>query len=846
MPNSIENTSSQNTVLSDYVQLIAGSGIGYITVNTCVDEKFNTLSSQHVPATDVDTVVRLLQATPPNGQAFLNIGRMNNPPAQGRGKFADISYLSVIGMDIDVSDPAKPEKNLPTSIAEALTVLESFATPPALVVQSGRGLHAYFPLGEELVMTTDEERKATAKLVAGFYRGFAKHAEPYVFDSTHDITRMLRAPGSHNLKDPNNPIPVTVLSYVKDHQYSLDDIAQVSIEKQVRVWDATARDELKGGETLLDFAKIQNGCPWVQKAVADAKTATYDEWFAMASITALCSNGRELFHKYSKSHPGYDPADCDAKFDQVDLDKAARTCESLNTTSRAQGICNSCPFRGGLKSPTSLGKSGRCSVVTTNKYLPEKTAELLVGVHVFNEPEILFSTPMGLARVDVKNARIEVLDLGAAKHELARMVSWQKATQNGLQPTNPEEAVVQDLLAHPNPPLPVLNGVRTTPLITKDGRIISEQGYDSETGIYILQRNKDRFPLNVHANQDDAQKSAKLLLDEVLLDFPFADESSQANAMALMIQPIMRQLFEGPSPIFLIDKPIAGSGATMLATVCAWPYLNESLPMKTWTTREDERRKQITSHLMTGQEFYMWDNISGFVESDSVASVTTSTTFSDRLLGGNKIVNLKNETTWIATGNNPTFSGQLSRRIARIRLQPDTDAPSLREGFKHPKLVEYVRQNRKPLAFAVYNIVIAWVNAGKPEFSGKALGSYEDWSRAIGGALEYAGVKGFLSNTEMQMAAIDDETARQRELVAAWWAGSQGKEAIPSAILPWVMDTEIVDEWSHKNDRGQVSMLGKYLASLVDRVFTIEVHGEKLEVVIRKSGSRQYVLKPKK
>jgi hypothetical protein len=59
------------------------------------------------------------------------------------------------------------------------------------------------------------------------------------------------------------------------------------------------------------------------------------------------------------------------------------------------------------------------------------------------------------------------------------------------------------------------------------------------------------------------------------------------------------------------------------------------------------------------------------------------------------------------------------------------------------------------------------------------------------------------------------------------------------------MDTEIVDDWSHKNDRGQASMLGKYLGLLVDRIFTIEVQGEKLEVRIHKSGARNYVLKRK-
>ena len=134
-------------------------------------------------------------------------------------------------MDIDVSDPKKPDKHLPRTKEEALTLLEGFALKPSYTLSSGNGVHAYWALGEEIVIETEEQRKEAQELVRAFYRGFGAFASPYEFDATHDLSRMLRFPGSLNFKDTANPKVVEFLTENPERIYTVKEIQDAGIEK---------------------------------------------------------------------------------------------------------------------------------------------------------------------------------------------------------------------------------------------------------------------------------------------------------------------------------------------------------------------------------------------------------------------------------------------------------------------------------------------------------------------------------------------------------------------------------------------------------------------------------------
>src|SRR5439155_1588867 len=58
-------------------------------------------------------------------------------------------------------------------------------------------------------------------------------------------------------------------------------------------------------------------------------------------------------------------------------------------------------------------------------------------------------------------------------------------------------------------------------------------------------------------------KEALATACDIMAEFPFADTASAANALALLLTPIMRPSIAGPVPLALLDKPKRGTGATL-------------------------------------------------------------------------------------------------------------------------------------------------------------------------------------------------------------------------------------------------------------------------------------------
>jgi len=116
--------------------------------------------------------------------------------------------------------------------------------------------------------------------------------------------------------------------------------------------------------------------------------------------------------------------------------------------------------------------------------------------------------------------------------------------------------------------------------------------------------------------------------------------------------------------------------------------------------------------------------------------------------------------TWVVTGNNIQLGGDIPRRCFWIRLDAKTSRPYLRDGFKHPNLESYVKDNRGALLAALLTLARAWHCAGSPRAAVKPLGSFEQWTRIIGGVLEHAGVTGFLANANELYEQADDDAAQ--------------------------------------------------------------------------------------
>jgi hypothetical protein len=405
------------------------------------------------------------------------------------------------------------------------------------------------------------------------------------------------------------------------------------------------------------------------------------------------------------------------------------------------------------------------------------------------------------------------------RYELARAATFVYPGTNGDRIVYPPKPIVLDALATPSPDLLPLVALTECPTFAEDGSLQTHRGYHPASRVYCLA--PDALTAMVvpdtptRADVADARK----LLEEVLVDFPFAEQADRANACGVFVQPFARDLIAGETPLQVFEAPKPGSGKGRLISALTYPSCGARVATVVQVESDAEWRKQLTTTLRGGAPAILIDNITTPLDSGVLASALTRPTWDDRLLNTNTAVRLPIRCAWLASANNPIFSNEMARRSISIRLNPPMERPWERTDFKHPNLLEWVGAHRAELVRAGLVLVRAWLAAGRPPFSGTLLGSYEAWTRTIGGILEYAGIGGFLGNLRRFYDQTDTETAVWRGFVQEWWDAHQTAGVTTADLLPLATECEGLDWGRADTDHGRRVVLGRLLRAKLDSVF---------------------------
>jgi hypothetical protein len=465
----------------------------------------------------------------------------------------------------------------------------------------------------------------------------------------------------------------------------------------------------------------------------------------------------------------------------------------------------------------------RPRIVITNRYLHEIAEDGWSALLTRNDPPVLFHHGAAIAEVvsdDDGHTRIAHLGLAALKGRLDRTAEWVKLTDDGYRPARPPRDVVEDMDALPKP-LPVLRGIVGTPTFAPDGTLFAASGYQASTGLYYAPSGEPVPVVPAQPDATDLKRAKQLIGQEWLADFPFVDEASRANAIAAPITVIVRDLIDGPTPLFAMDAPTPGTGKGLLAAGTGIIVSGATPAVMTEARSEEELRKRITALLCTGRSIVLFDNIRQPLESGTLSALLTAPTWSDRLLGKTQTVELPNRTVWLATGNNLQLNNEIARRTAWIRLDAKVDRPWERTNFRHDNLIGWLQRHRHELVWALLVLVQHWMVQGRPLWEGKPLGSYEAWSSVIGGILQAAGIKGFLANRDELYRRTDAETEEWRAFVAAWWethadASLKASDLFQLALQWDLLPSVFATARDNASERALKTRLGKALSQRRD------------------------------
>lgn len=267
-------------------------------------------------------------------------------------------YLKSFFLDLDV-DPNDEKKY--KSKKEAVATLRAFcldkSIPTPMIVDSGRGLHAYWPL-------TSPIGKGAWYPVA---RALKKACKAYgmKFDAAvpADSARILRVPGTRNYKNPDSPLTVKVLRECEDFDFELIrskfDIPDVNpFAEPSKLKPATMSGLM---QTLTSYnpskfkkillrTKNGTGCKAMAYITKNQTDVEEPLWRAGLSIAHACTDGAQAIHFISKKHPGYSEADTEKKAAET---KGPYLCETISDL--RPELCEGCPHWGKIKSPIVLG-----------------------------------------------------------------------------------------------------------------------------------------------------------------------------------------------------------------------------------------------------------------------------------------------------------------------------------------------------------------------------------------------------------------------------------------------------------------------------------------------------------
>lgn len=412
------------------------------------------------------------------------------------------------------------------------------------------------------------------------------------------------------------------------------------------------------------------------------------------------------------------------------------------------------------------------------------------------------------------------LTVDTMTRESAGTAYWMKLMDKGriMVPQYPPERVMRNMLADPDPPLPQLRRITSAPVFGPKGELSTTPGYNPTTQHYFDDRGLVIPDVSESPTENDVEAALAFLLDEFLGDFPFTSRSEIAHALSLILNPFVRDMIDGPTPLYLIEAPTAGTGKGLLASVSLLPALGVPPMLMTQSDNEEETRKRITGTLVGLPEAVLIDNIAEGLNSPNLAAVLTTREWSDRVLGRSETRTIPVRCTWMATGNNPTKSGEMARRTIRIRLDAKVERPEERKAFRHPDLERWAAANRGQLVHAALTIVRAWIAEGSPR-SDHVLGSYGDWAAVHGGILSFCKVVGFLENrTEDRLITVSEDAA-WGQLVAAWWARYSGTAVGVSDLFNLARDIDEFPLGKSPTERGQRTAFGLAMTRNRDRVF---------------------------
>lgn len=193
-------------------------------------------SKQTMWHADIEAAIDHFHSVPVSHLTNLYTGVAWSPISKSssqRVRSFEVAGCSATWLDLDIAHAGAHKKaNLPPDIEAANSLVNSWAPWPSIEVFSGHGLQHWWRFDEPWIIESDGDRKRVQAFIQGWQTAivqlFAAHG--WQVDATHDLARVMRIPGTINVKPGCEPVLARILNARADLTY--DPIALMARVEQ--------------------------------------------------------------------------------------------------------------------------------------------------------------------------------------------------------------------------------------------------------------------------------------------------------------------------------------------------------------------------------------------------------------------------------------------------------------------------------------------------------------------------------------------------------------------------------------------------------------------------------------
>jgi hypothetical protein len=333
--------------------------------------------------------------------------------------------------------------------------------------------------------------------------------------------------------------------------------------------------------------------------------------------------------------------------------------------------------------------------------------------------------------------------------------------------------------------VPRVDRVVDVPVFGPDGELLLGTGHHPEARVFYDGEPVEPFTNgwdDVEVRFADVEWARHLLLDDLLGDFPFADDASRAHALGMLVEQFARGMIDGPTPAYVVIAAEQGTGKSLLTQACLLPSCGRVDLSPEPDPSPQDFQKRLLSELIRGPQAIVFDNVTRRLEDSALSAMLTSGRYADRVLGRSEVLSFPVRHTTVFTMNNPEIGPDIRRRSAPIYLDAGVERPWERVGpagqdrWTHPNLLAWADQKRPTLVRAALVLVEHYAQGWDDDEAGRWRerpnrlmgGSFDEWSKVVGGIVSAAGVPGFGGNLDRLYEEQSDEDSDEAAFLAAW------------------------------------------------------------------------------